>query len=305
MGIGPSELEKPHIQHHGSSPSIYAGPRYIKDDEDVNISLQKVPNGNMNIDASHNATPGTQVPSQPKHSEQTHVEPPHYWDQGVPTVFAWNKGGKAVYLAGNFNEWKEKIQMRQSRNDFFSIQNLPPGIYNYRFIVDGKWQVDPTQPILNDVNGEMANVVEVRAPDKSTQFSTKSTTGPASPPGDYGQFTYNDQTFKDSPPALPPHLLRALLNTAPPHADPQLLPLPHHVMLNHLYRIPRIEDKMLIVGVTSRYKSKFVTTVLYQPLENDHHTELSPPYPSPIPSPLSLSGMKLDSSDQLQQLDKQ
>lgn len=67
-------------------------------------------------------------------------------------------------------------------------------------------------------------------------------------------------------PGLPPHLQRALLNTAPPSdEDPSLLPLPHHVMLNHLYILPKEGDDVTILGVTHRYRTKFVTTVLYKP----------------------------------------
>jgi len=154
--------------------------------------------------------------------------------------------------------------MRQSRADFISIQSLPPGIYQYRFIVDGKWEVDPTQPFTTDMNGERNNYIEVRKPEKEELLNQISVG--ISPPGTYGQLLYNNSTFSDSPPSLPPHLLRALLNTTLPQSDPQILPLPHHVMLNHIYRIPRIEDKMLIVGVTTRYKLKYITTVFYQPL---------------------------------------
>lgn len=50
-------------------------------------------------------------------------------------------------------------------------------------------------------------------------------------------------------------------------SDPTLLPLPHHVMLNHLYSVTRKEEKTVILGITQRYKSKFVTTVLYKPSE--------------------------------------
>jgi len=291
MGIGPSGEDY--------CSNIYSAPQQIiKDEEDI----PNVTHSEQELKSQQHTTinqPVTlyKIPSVPRNLDNVHQEPPHYWDDGVPTVFAWNKGGKAVFLAGNFNQWKEKIQMKQSRNDFFSIQSLPPGTYQYRFIVDGNWEVDPTQPLLTDTNGIASNIVEVKSPDQQNDLLSSSRPfGTISPPGDYGHFLYNEQTFKDSPPGLPPHLLRALLNTAPPHADPQLLPLPHHVMLNHLYRIPRIEEKMLIVGVTSRYKSKFVTTVFYQPLENDNPNIQTPNIYQLSPS---------DSSDQLQQLTAQ
>ncbi len=67
----------------------------------------------------------------------------------------------------------------------------------------------------------------------------------------------------NDPPMLPPHLLRALLNT-PPMQNPLLLPTPHHVMLNHLYiNKGREREGISIFGVTCRVRNKFVTTVLY------------------------------------------
>lgn len=46
-------------------------------------------------------------------------------------------------------------------------------------------------------------------------------------------------------------------------------------MLNHLYSVTRKEEKTVILGITQRYKSKFVTTVLYKPVEQS--TSVTPP----------------------------
>jgi 5'-AMP-activated protein kinase regulatory beta subunit len=101
------------------------------------------------------------------------------------------------------------------------------------------------------------------------------------PPGDYSQSdNLSEPTIqmwnKNSPPSLPPHLQRALLNTKPTSGfekDPTVLPLPHHVMLNHLYSVRREDKGHMTLGVTIRYLRKqddiprFITTVLYKPLE--------------------------------------
>eukprot|EP01119_Soliformovum_irregulare_P024358 TRINITY_DN8714_c0_g1_i2.p1 TRINITY_DN8714_c0_g1~~TRINITY_DN8714_c0_g1_i2.p1 ORF type:complete len:198 (-),score=15.59 TRINITY_DN8714_c0_g1_i2:495-1088(-) len=96
----------------------------------------------------------------------------------------------------------------------------------------------------------------------------------SSPPGTYSQEIPSmeaDPAKPLEPPALPPHLQRALLNTAPLDKDPTLLPLPPHVMLNHVYSLPKNED-VVIFGITQRYtapgldqQEKFVTTVFYKP----------------------------------------
>jgi 5'-AMP-activated protein kinase regulatory beta subunit len=191
--------------------------------------------------------------------------------------------------------------MQDSHGDFTVIQNLPPGVYYYRYIVDGKWQTDPGLPMVTDENGEVNNMIEIKHPKQDSSLLLSGNNGEplhvvypngiyvlantnTSPPGSYGQEVIIPsppkirtvpgssaaQQLSQSPPSLPPHLLRALLNTAPPsEKDPSLLPLPHHVMLNHFYSLPREEDQVIILGVTQRYKSKFVTTVFYKPFVID------------------------------------
>ena len=66
-----------------------------------------------------------------------------------------------------------------------------------------------------------------------------------------------------SVPSLPP-FLRAR-SQLPSSSDPCLLPVPQHVALNHLY-CTAIKDGMMVLGITQRYKRKFVTTVFYSML---------------------------------------
>ena len=48
-------------------------------------------------------------------------------------------GGANVYLTGDFNGWAGKIPMNRSHNDFTLIVDMPPGRYQYKFIVDNTW----------------------------------------------------------------------------------------------------------------------------------------------------------------------
>ena len=52
---------------------------------------------------------------------------------------------KAVFLAGSFNGWNpEANPMKRDKTGAWSIVlNLFPGIYEYRFVVDGLWKTDP------------------------------------------------------------------------------------------------------------------------------------------------------------------
>lgn len=67
------------------------------------------------------------------------------------------------------------------------------------------------------------------------------------------------------------------MNTAPvSDQDPVLLPLPHHVMINHAYYLTRPEDekdKVEVIGSTQRYRTKFVTTVIYKRLPEGKEEE--------------------------------
>ena len=52
---------------------------------------------------------------------------------------------ESVYLAGDFNDWNPaQYSMRKYKNGVCKKKlKLKPGRYEYQFIVDGKWQVDP------------------------------------------------------------------------------------------------------------------------------------------------------------------
>ena len=56
------------------------------------------------------------------------------------------------------------------------------------------------------------------------------------------------------PPSLPPQPCSSV--------DALALPVPQPVSLNHLY-CTAIKDGMMVLGVTERYKKKFITQVFY------------------------------------------
>jgi len=70
--------------------------------------------------------------------------------------------------------------------------------------------------------------------------------------------------YTKEPPPLPPHLRHIILNKPPQLQDTAALPVPQHVALNHLY-CTAIKDNMMVLGITQRFKTKFVTTVYYSP----------------------------------------
>lgn len=52
----------------------------------------------------------------------------------------------------------------------------------------------------------------------------------------------------------------------PLQCEPTLLPEPNHVMLNHLYALS-IKDGVMVLSATHRYRKKYVTTLLYKPID--------------------------------------
>ena len=54
----------------------------------------------------------------------------------------------SVQLAGTFNEWEPKArQLRMdSRGVWRTSMMLEPGVYEYRFMVDGEWSNDQDAP---------------------------------------------------------------------------------------------------------------------------------------------------------------
>jgi len=64
---------------------------------------------------------------------------------------------KRLQLAGDFNNWipDQDIETRTVNGHWQKVFTAIPGVYEYRIIIDGKWQQDPTNPaeIPNELGG--------------------------------------------------------------------------------------------------------------------------------------------------------
>lgn len=200
----------------------------------------------------------------------------------VPTVFRWEHGGRQVYITGTFNNWEKQLPMHRSGNDFTYIHNLTKGKHAYKFIVDDEWRFAPDQPTVADVEGRVNNFIDVAAfrpytgddEDEAAPAGAGASGGGAAQgqqqlggkaEEEYSQWMPDLDEYTKEPPPLPPHLRHIILNKPAAAAavrDPAALPPPQHVALNHLY-CTAIKDGMMVLGMTQRYKSKFVTTVYY------------------------------------------
>ncbi len=84
---------------------------------------------------------------------------------GDTVIFAASyPNAKIIQIAGDFNNWQpEKNPMKKTDNDTWEARiPLKKGVYNYRFVVDGKWQQDPHNSMTKpNPYGEMNSVIKV------------------------------------------------------------------------------------------------------------------------------------------------
>ena len=75
-------------------------------------------------------------------------------------------GARTVAVAGTFNDWSASAaRLRGAADGAWSIElALTPGVYEYRFVVDGEWISDPAagESVPNPFGG-VNSVVRVRA----------------------------------------------------------------------------------------------------------------------------------------------
>ena len=78
----------------------------------------------------------------------------------------FDPAAREVFLVGSFNGWQSRAQPLQKRRDgqWTTEVILKPGEYEYRLVVDGRWQDDPlaTRFVANDF-GTLNSVVQVSA----------------------------------------------------------------------------------------------------------------------------------------------
>jgi len=70
-------------------------------------------------------------------------------------LFRWTQKGLGVYLAGSWNHFTPEPMIKVTSGRPYELSvNLKPGVYQYLFVVDGKWEFDRgVESIKNDVGG--------------------------------------------------------------------------------------------------------------------------------------------------------
>ncbi len=74
--------------------------------------------------------------------------------------------GKAVYLAGSFNQWNptgKKMTDKKKDGVYSTTMALLPGTYEYKFVIDGVWCIDPENvDVVPNDHGTMNSVLTVK-----------------------------------------------------------------------------------------------------------------------------------------------
>ncbi len=69
-----------------------------------------------------------------------------------------------VVLSGSFNNWHQsQLLFGREGDEWVCRIDLDPGVYTYKFVVDGNWLLDPSNPdTQEDEAGNVNNVIEVK-----------------------------------------------------------------------------------------------------------------------------------------------
>ncbi|KAK4758182.1 hypothetical protein SAY87_019483 [Trapa incisa] len=188
------------------------------------------------------------------------------YEEGIPTIINWSHGGKEVTVEGSWDNWRSRKTLQVSVKDHSILLVLPPGIYHYKFIVDGEWRYDPDQPHIDDEMGQTSNILDVHDYVPENLESIEEFETPSSPDSSYSQVLLSEADFGKEPALVPPQLHQTVLGTI--NSDQAAPSRPQHVVLNHLFMDKGTAPKSAVaLGLTHRFQSKYVTVVLYRPFE--------------------------------------
>lgn len=80
----------------------------------------------------------------------------------VMTMFEWQEGGSMIYVSGNFSNWTQWFVMTKNPiTGYFELGlELPKGVHQFKFIVDGKWICSKHHPTCKDEKGNVNNILD-------------------------------------------------------------------------------------------------------------------------------------------------
>ncbi|KAI4382174.1 hypothetical protein MLD38_008171 [Melastoma candidum] len=199
-------------------------------------------------------------------TRQSDSHDPKHPEHGIPVIITWNCGGNNVLVEGSWDSWKSKKRMQRSSKDCCILLVLPAGVYHYRFIVDGEYRYVPELPHISDESGRICNLLDIHEYMPENPESIAEFEAPPSPQSSYSQVPWAKEDLAKEPLVAPSQLHLTVLN--PNNAEEAVPSRPQHVVLNHLFlEKGRSAQSVVALGLTHRFKSKYVTVVLYKPVK--------------------------------------
>ncbi|MES1907978.1 MAG: hypothetical protein MHM6MM_000996 [Cercozoa sp. M6MM] len=152
----------------------------------------------------------------------------------VRKVLVWKHGGNDVYVAGTWDDMEARVKLNRRANGTFSATlALPaPATFDYRYVVDGQERHAVDQAVV-DIDGVLFNRVTTAVGENDAVIQQED---------EYGCEIPNEEHYRKDPPTMPPQLKSNVLAPSQTQAhtrDPQSLPPPSHVTLQHLYTARR------------------------------------------------------------------
>jgi hypothetical protein len=233
-----------------------------------------------------NAKPRVIAPPRPLTQPMpvSRTESPELCDEldAVPVMFKWTHGGQRVNLTGTFNNWaSEGIPMVRSGQEFYQVVQVSKGVHEYKFLVDGEWKFSLDQPVLQDVSGNVNNVVDIQYYEKYEPAPLKDPLDVEDLENEWGQEVLD--ALQTEPPTAPPLLVKLPLlgipsgrksetikilnphnpsNTSASHVNIPLFSVCGHVMHDASGSFRGIGGDAVIATACIRFAQKFSTTVV-------------------------------------------
>ena len=70
---------------------------------------------------------------------------------------------RGVQVAGSWDQWKPRDLDLVGDDTWMLSLSIPPGTFQYKYIIDGVWMHDPSKKWLQDPEGNINNVIKVES----------------------------------------------------------------------------------------------------------------------------------------------
>ncbi|CAL5990160.1 5'-AMP-activated_protein kinase [Hexamita inflata] len=188
--------------------------------------------------------------------------------QSIQTILTYIGPGLQVFVCGSFNKWIERIQMEKVENKWIAALDLAPGTHQFKFIVDSEWRCSDQYRTVS-IDNQVNNVIEISGStwdQLSSQYAQVDSL--------FSQTLVSDPSWSKKPPELPRALVKSPLNRdyQKSYSPYSLLNLPDSAVLNHFFK--QKQKHVRVSASTTRYRTKYVTVVLYLTVDSEGHEEV-------------------------------